>query len=135
MKINRNSVGLILFTLIMSYGGIEFYYSTKEKKQMDEFLNREYPILLSQDSVNSIITSTFYPKGWRAGQIIHCIKLDDGRGFTVRTRYNLSDENVYFGDIVKQGFILRKNPESDTIMVVGNNRVYKYIIFGEVSYD
>ncbi len=108
MKINRNSIGLILFTLIMSYGGIKFYYSFKNDNQLVEIIKRDYPKLLTRDSVNSTIVSTYYPKGWRAGQIIHCIKLEDGRGFTVRTRYNLSGENVYFGDIVKQGFNLKK---------------------------
>ena len=121
MKRNSKSrivIGVILAVLILSYAGIGLYNSIKENDKTEEFIKKEYELLLSNDSVNSVVLSTYYPSGWRGGEDIQNVKFEDGTSYTIEIRTNITSQDMFFGNLVKPGVVLKKRVGSDTLNVI-----------------
>lgn len=123
-------INIIIVFAIFSYGGYRLYQTVTNHNKEEDRLSREYCLLLLEDSVNSIVLSTYYPKGWRGSQDIQNVKLESGENYTIKIRKNLTSKDIYFGKIVKKGVVLQKNAGSDILTVISGNKQYKYLIFG-----
>ncbi|TCO10509.1 hypothetical protein [Natronoflexus pectinivorans] len=121
-------VYFLLPIIVLSFAATKFIIDFIEKDKLEEELNRIYPRLTKQNHINSQVISTYYPQGWRGASDIQHIKLESGENFTIWIRRNLTDREIYFGDIVKQGSFLMKNAGSDTLILMINNKEYKYLI-------
>lgn len=124
-------IGAIIVFLFLSFVGITFYKDMLEHEKIQEAINKEYRLLLINDSVNSVVLSTYYPEGWRGGADIQNVKLKDGNNFKIKIRTNITSHDMYFGNLVQPGVVLKKNMGSDTLNLVRGKEVYKFLIFGK----
>jgi hypothetical protein len=128
---NEFVIGAIIIFLFLSFGGIKFYTDMRERDKIQEFIDKEYRLLLINDSINSVVLSTYYPQGWRAGTMIQNVKFIDGNNYKIKIRTNITSREMYFGNLVKPGVVLKKSMGSDTLNLIKGYEVYQFLIFGK----
>jgi hypothetical protein len=126
----RFRIGFLIGFIIFSFAISRLYYTIKTHEKIEEKLNSEYSTLLIQDSLEGVVLSTYYPEGWRGGKVIQNVKLKNGKSYTIRIKRNLKPRNVFFGDILEPGAVLKKSADSDTLIVFIGDDEYKYLIYG-----
>jgi hypothetical protein len=132
MRYTKTHIALnivFLFTVFL-IAGKELYKSISEGRRIDGELKKEYDTLMTQVKVNGIVLSTYFPENWRGWQDCQYIKLKSGENYEIKIRSNLGDHDIYFGEIIGVGAVLRKNAGSDTLHVLVEDKEYQYIVFG-----
>ncbi len=104
-----------------------FISTTNREDKLHKKLNIEYPTLLTKDFVNDKIESNYYPYNWRGKKYHQYITFVSGEKKGIDIKTGITSKDIYFGDIVKKGVILKKNAGSDTIIVVTNNDTIKFL--------
>ena len=130
MDKKRIIFGLPLFIGVIIYAIISIYNNQNESKKERERLSKEYKILLKPDSINDKVSSTYYPEIW-GGLGCSYITFDNGQKFEICAT-ELSNNGLYFQEIVKKGFVIKKESNTDTIIVKSNGDNYKFLLH---SYD
>jgi len=130
-KKSRIGLAVIPAVLIFTCAGISLFNTIKQDGKIEANIEKEYDSLLINDSINSVVLSTYYPAGWRGGQYNQNVKLEDGKSYTIRISDNITSQDILFGDLVKPGVVLKKSIGSDTLTVINGDEVFQYLIFGQ----
>lgn len=122
---------MLFLVIVFLIAGLILYKNILEDNRIEKKISEEYKLLKTQNILNSTVLSTYYPARWRGWQDIQNIKFENGENYTIRIKTNLTSEEIYFGEIVRKGIVLKKRANSDTLIVDLGDSEFKYLIFGD----
>ena len=118
----------IFMLVFLILGGSIFYYDISKSDKEIKTLNNIYKIILFKDSINSSIYSTYFPKDLRGYKYFQYIELVNGKKYQISIKSNITSAKICFGDIAKCGVIVKKESDSDILIIKTGNLKYEYII-------
>jgi F0F1-type ATP synthase membrane subunit a len=121
-------INLIIVAVFILFVVIFFYIDNKNRKEISKKLVEEYEVLSTEDSLNDTIESIYHLHNVRGGLINKFITFKNGKKYNIEAYKNLTNKNLYFGEITKEGVILQKNSNSDTLLVKDGNKEYLFLI-------
>jgi hypothetical protein len=119
---------LIVVAVFLIFASIFFYIDNKKRNVIYKKELKEYKVLSIDKKLNDTIKSTYFPENARGGLIIQFVTLKNGEKFDIEAYKNLTEPNLHFGEIVREGIILQKNSNSDTLLVKDGNKEYLFLI-------
>jgi hypothetical protein len=119
------SIKKIRIFIIVIFLPIIIYVAIKDTIEGNKYalaLRKEYPQILSSKKISGKIVRNFNRYG------ASYITLEDSTKYVVSESRNYSYDAVYFDKFIKNGDIIHKNSNSDTVYIRRDNKVYYFIL-------
>lgn len=124
---------IIALALVLSYLAITFFTVTAKRNK----INKEFPTLLSKDSVNHVVTELFEFEGFAYTPTMVYIKMDDGRIFKIYSHLNERYSNKGIKQILDNGDKIFKKSFSDSLWIIKkhSDKSYLFIIEDKLPFE
>jgi len=106
---------LIFFGCLFGGGIIFFIILIRNMDIRTAEINKEYPLIIEEDSINGSVLSIFHPEGFRINPYVRRIVLSDAGRRTLIAKAN--EERIVINDVIRVGSMLYKEPGSDIIRI------------------
>lgn len=121
---------LFFVIAIILAGSLIFKMTQRHYIQMEERANEEYPILDVSSSVLGTVESIYNPPKIRTSPFFIRINFQEGLKSTLDTKgYALNDSDIAVREICRNGSIVKKEANSDTVEIIYKEEVYKFLIY------
>lgn len=122
-KITKRNI-ITLLTLIIFLGFLMFLYNRKHQK-ISEQIEHEYQSLDSSSVIEGYeVKQTYFPEGWRGERYARYVTFDNGAKIQICVDEFLNDKQEDIRSILEQGSKVHKNANTDSLIIVKNDRKY-----------
>lgn len=120
---------LIFIVIIIIIEFLIFKITQRDFLQIAEKANKEYPLIDKNSSFYGTIESIYNPPKLRSSPFFVRINFRKGMKCTLDTKgYALHHPGVAIRDVSRSGALLKKNANSDTVVIRYRGKVYKFLI-------
>jgi len=119
----------IIIILFLTFVFFLFNYTNKSAKEQITKLSNEYQYCELSDAYNNIVSRTYFPDNIRGEGYTQYITFENDKKVCIGIRTGITSKSILFGDIIKTGALIKKNSYSDTLIVIVNRKVFKFLIY------
>lgn len=129
MKNNRIIIGIVFTSGILIFAVINYLIDGKKHDELYHKLLKEYPTLLIKESINAEVVDIYkYSGNYSNNPFAVKFTTKDNKKLTIYSYKCINNSEINLGDIFKVGSKLKKTNGTDTLEVVNNNIINKFII-------